>query len=659
MSAHGTALAPSSALASVGLPDPGGDPGALRDAAQAHRDLAAQLRAHSAYVDDLVLRSQPVWQGSAADAFRVGATSHAVDLSNAATVVDRAAEGHEEHASRLHYALEVLEELAIQIGATLAFMAAAAAFPPLLAAAELQLAALAVEGGRIIQWLSDLLAAIVRFFVKARAWIAQFTKLVWRGESFSFGYGKLVFDGMRDATVDVLANLTARGIAHRQLDITMLWSAIGSGLAGGMLGGLEASGFKKVLTEAGEVKRATDGLPEFVSMGEQAKSWVRSLKKAPARDTARAARTDALGASAEATAVGTPRNAPSRVSSDLEGLTRINSAADTGRISAHTGSRPHAVPPRRGLDPAGADGAVKDLVPTSDDIARALGGSTQAPRITGVRFLDEAPSGVRPTPTKTADAASAVKKPGVKEVAHGRDLPQVFADRPLDRYLIARAGARKAGLRGLPSEGEPLARDVMAAGAAQRGAATAHQDAELALQAARRRLAAAERHVAARTEELGRDRARVWAAESRHDIARVLGDPAQARQIEQEVVRARAGEAHSAQNLHAALSTRDAAASEVRSAARTTDTAATAADTAQTRLRAATVRQEVWQEFADAGKTVRQASSAPTLFSDALRHSAWKEGYPVEYTPSVHGGGHRSGPQRGRRPMSGGSPSSR
>ncbi|MEV8096743.1 hypothetical protein [Kitasatospora sp. NPDC085879] len=614
VSARGAVLEPSHALAAVGLPDPGGNPGVLRDNAQAHYDLAAQLRAHSAFVEDLARQSQAVWQGSAADAFRLAAASHSTDLSTTASIAVKTAEQHEDHASRLGQALEILKELAIQIGATLAFIAAAAAFPPLLAAAEMQLAVLAVDAGRLVQWLADVLSAVVRFFVRARTWIAQFSKLVWRGESFSLGYGKLVFDGTRDMVVDVLANLTARGIGHKPLDITMLWSALGSGLAGGLLGGLEASGFKKILTEAGEVKRAADGLPEFVSLGEQGKSWVNSLGKAPTRDSAVVGHTDALGTGSTATAVGTPGNGLSRVTSNLEGLTRVSSRDEVrGAAGASGGSAARSGPGAS----AGPRPSADMPVPTREEIAQALGGAAETGPRGGVRF-EEAPvksvATRQPTPAAPSPAGS------------------------LDRFLAARAGTRKAGLRGLPGEGAPLARQTAAADATHRSTAAAHRDAELALRSAREQLRAAEQLAAARTEELGLSRARVWAAESRHDLAEVFGDPVRTRHAAQEVTRARAQEAASTRQLETTLSARSTADAQVRSASRAAEAAAAEASAARQQLDAALARQQKWQEFADTGKALREESSAPTLFADVLRHNTWKEGLPVEYGLVVRDG---------------------
>ncbi|MFD9123230.1 WXG100 family type VII secretion target [Kitasatospora sp. NPDC059571] len=620
MSTRGAVLDPPHALAAVGLPEPGGDPGVLRDNAQAHYALAAQLRAHSAHIEDLVRQSQTAWQGSAADAFRLGAASHANDLATTASIAVKTAEQHEDHASRLEQALEILKELAIQIAATLAFITAAALFPPLLAAAEMHLAALAVDAGRLVQWLADLLAAVVRFFVRARTWIAQVSKLVWRSESASLGYGKVLYDGARDITVDVLASLTARGVGHKPFDITMVWSALGSGLAGGLIGGLEASGFKKVLTAGGEVKRAADGLPEFVSMGEQAKSWVKSLGRGPSHDGAGFGQADALGTSATATAAGTPDNAVSRTASDLEDLTRVASHDGAGHA---TGVSEGGVI-RSG--PGTADRPATDVsVPAPEEIAQALGGAGETVPYGGVRFAEV------PVDKPVGGRGNAPAVPGPTG--------------SLDRFLAARAGTRKAGLRGVPGEGAPLARQAEAAGAAQRSATALHQQAEMTLRTAQERLRAAEQLTAARTEALGRSRAQVWAAESRHDLAQVFGDPARVQRAAQEVARARTRESLGRRQWERATGARAAADAQVRAASRATDVAAAEAAAARQRLDAALARHQAWQGFADAGRALREETSASSLFAGALRRNTWKEGLPVEYGQAVRNG------ERQLRPM--------
>lgn len=271
------------ALALVGLPYPGGNPQVLHAHAEAHRALAADLQRHADTLADLIGRSQQAWQGEAADAFHSGAAQDAARLSDTAQAVTLIGDVHEAHATHQAKALHIIAEIATQIGVLLAMIAAVAFFPPLLSALEVQLAALAATAGRLISWLADLLSAVVRFLVQARAWISQISSLTWRTESFSFAYGRAAFEGLRDAAVDVLASLTARGISHKPLDLTMLWTALGSGVGGGLFGAIEGSGLKKVLTESGETARSADGTPVFMSIGDQAKNRLKSLGSAKGR----------------------------------------------------------------------------------------------------------------------------------------------------------------------------------------------------------------------------------------------------------------------------------------------------------------------------------------------------------------------------------------
>lgn len=265
------------ALGAVGLPDPGGRPETIRTHADAFRELAAELSSHADDLAQLVRQSELSWAGDSADSFRSAASADADLLADAARAAAVIGNVHGVHAEQQSKALVIVKELAIQIAALLAMLAAVALFPPLFSVVEMQLAALAATAGRFITWIADLLSAIVRFLVQARVWISQISNLVWRTESFSFAYGRMAFEGLRDAAVDVLASLTARGISHKPLDITMLWTALGSGVAGGVFGAVEGSGLKKALTESGEIRRTADGSPQFVSFGERSKKWADSL----------------------------------------------------------------------------------------------------------------------------------------------------------------------------------------------------------------------------------------------------------------------------------------------------------------------------------------------------------------------------------------------
>ncbi|MFF7415479.1 WXG100-like domain-containing protein [Streptomyces lydicus] len=471
----------SGALSAIGLPYPGGDPQHLQTQAETHAALAADLAMHAERLSNLIQKSQRAWQGEAAEAFRNAVIEQAARVELAAKTAAQLSQGHAEHAQKMHRALEIIKELAIQIAATLAFMAAAAWFPPLLAAAEAQLATLAASAGRFIQWLSDLLSTIVRFLVQARTWISQVSSLTWRTESFSLGYGKMLFDGVRDATVDILANLTTRGITHKPLDISMVWSALGSGLSGGVFGALESSGVRKAVNAAGEVKRSADGLPEFVSFGDQAKNWVNSLGKGKTGTTAvesaekaadrapvspsampRREATSAPTASSldAATArVGKPAEETTWAKTAVANETSLKSAAPVGeRSEAAAVSSVADAPSSQALRPDRgtrvAAGSNERAVPSRTEIEQALGGQTPH------------------SPAQTPTAAG-----------HGEMLARLRA---------ARAEVRGLGLRGLSGERGSLAREVAETHTAHQAAVGAQRSAQKSLNQARTKLATAE-----------------------------------------------------------------------------------------------------------------------------------------------------------------------
>ncbi|MFJ1561491.1 hypothetical protein [Streptomyces mirabilis] len=645
MSTQAPALDPAQALAAVGLPDPGGDPRALHGQAQADYDLATQLRAHSGHLEDLLRQSQQVWQGAAADTFRQGMAAHTADVSAAADFVAQSGAGHEEHASQQGIALEILKELGIQIAVTLAYIAAAALFPPLVAAAEMQLVALAAQAGRLVQWLADLLSAVVRFLVRARAWIAQFTKLTWGTRYGSFGYGKLAFDGARDMAVDVLSNLTARGITGRPMDITMLYSMLGSGAAGGLVGGLEASGFKKVLTESGDIARAADGLPKFVSLGDQAKTWVKSVGRKPAgsgavagaaaQETAPAAGSASLRASSVL---------PDSVASSPQGLSRAASSMDG---TTQIGSPP-------GLSRVTSDAAVGGLgrqtprtagrVPSRDELARVLGGGPDPLPENGiVRFAEPSPATqVRPTTGGSGGTRGA--GPGSGDLSR---VPTVTAEPAgsLDPLLMARAEARKLGLRGLPSEGPALVKEVAQAQSAHQAADLTRSQAQRALGQAGDGLAQAQQEVAQQAQRVATVRAGLWAAQSGQDIAKVSGDTAQAARTAAELAQTRLQHSAAIEAWQAARQSRNVAEQTAGAAREAADEAQSAARSTGQKLENAVSRQDAWEEFARAGQQVRQEASASARFAEAWQRSPWKEGYPTQYTPAVQDGGAQLRPQ--------------
>ncbi|MGW1839025.1 hypothetical protein [Streptomyces sp. NPDC002067] len=428
------------ALAAVGLPHPGGDPRRLRERAGAHDALADGLAAHAERIADLLRRSEELWQGGAADAFAGGTAAQAARAALMARTAARLGQAHAEHAEKTHRALEIVEELAIQIAATLVIMAAAAWFPPLLAVVEAQLAALAATAGRFLQWLADLLSALVRFLLRARTWIGEVSRLTWRTDTFSVGYGKLLHDGLRDAVVDVLAGLTNRGITHKPLDLTLLWSALGSGVAGGVFGAVEASGARKVLTAAGRIERTADGLPRYVPFGDQAKAWAGGLGRsrsaadgtaAPVPPTAPGAVERVPGRTEIARALGGPgplerwRTARAQVrghglrglpgerdvlAGEMAGARAVSEAADTALRTARDGlGRARAQLAAADADIAAHTRALTERPRTEGAAAdaahhrAALTAARQA-RATAARDVTAASGAVRET-ERTADAA--------------------------------------------------------------------------------------------------------------------------------------------------------------------------------------------------------------------------------------------------------------
>ncbi|MEC3975225.1 hypothetical protein [Amycolatopsis sp. H20-H5] len=188
----------------------------------------------------------------------------------------------QQHAETHQMVKQLIIELSIQIAVMLAFYAAAAIFPPLLAWAQAWLAYLIATGARVLRILAEALNALVRFLVQARTWITNFANLTWKTSRFSLGYGRMVTEGVRDIATDLTANLVAAGVQHKKIDPAQLFISAGiSGGIGGLVGGLEKSGIKKALDEAGTVRRDADGLPHFVPLSEQAQNVVKKIGPQP------------------------------------------------------------------------------------------------------------------------------------------------------------------------------------------------------------------------------------------------------------------------------------------------------------------------------------------------------------------------------------------
>ncbi|ONI89617.1 hypothetical protein ALI144C_04565 [Actinosynnema sp. ALI-1.44] len=271
-----------SALTQVGLADPGGSPATLYHNAQCWADISAYLDDHSARIAELTASGLTGWEGDAAKAFAARGMSLAQNAAAASANTAAVAAQQQQHAQTHEMVKQIIIELSIQIAAMLAFYAAAALFPPLLAWAQAWLAYLIATGARVLRLLAQALNALVRFLVQARAWVNNFAELTWNTSRFSVGYGRMVTEGVRDVAIDLTANLVAAGIQHKKIDPAQLFiSAAVSGGIGGVVGGLEKTGVKKAVDNAGNVRRGADGLPEFVPLGKQAQNFVKKIGSQP------------------------------------------------------------------------------------------------------------------------------------------------------------------------------------------------------------------------------------------------------------------------------------------------------------------------------------------------------------------------------------------
>ncbi|MFD9888048.1 hypothetical protein ACFWY9_01805 [Amycolatopsis sp. NPDC059027] len=273
---------PQDALAQVGLPDPGGDPAALHHNALGWAEISAYLDDHSAHLAELTAASLRDWEGETAKAFAAHGKALADNAAKAAQTTAAVAARQQQHAKTHETIKQIIIELCVQIAVMLAFYAAAALFPPLLAWAQACLAYLIATGVRVLRLLAQALNLLVRFLIQARAWVNSFSELTWKTSKFGLGYGRMVTEGVRDVAIDLTANLVAAGVQHKKIDPAQLFisAGIGGGI-GGVVGGLEKTGFKKAVDEAGNVRRGADGLPEFVPLGKQAQNFVKKIGPRP------------------------------------------------------------------------------------------------------------------------------------------------------------------------------------------------------------------------------------------------------------------------------------------------------------------------------------------------------------------------------------------
>lgn len=270
------------ALAEVGLTNPGGDPAALDHNAQSWAEISAYLDEHSDHIAKLTASGLRDWEGEAADAFAQRAIPLMRHAEAEAQRTAAVAAKQQQHAKTHQTVMQIIIELSIQIAAMLAFYAAAAAFPALLAWAQAWLNYLIATGVRVLRILAEALNALVRFLNQARTWVSAVNELTWNTSKFSIGYGRMLTEGVRDIAIDLTANLVSAGIQHRKIDPAQLFISAGiSGGIGGIGGLLEKSGLKKAVDEAGNVKRAADGTPEFVPFVKQVQNTVKKIGPQP------------------------------------------------------------------------------------------------------------------------------------------------------------------------------------------------------------------------------------------------------------------------------------------------------------------------------------------------------------------------------------------
>jgi hypothetical protein len=278
------------ALGHVGVPNPGGQPSDQRQFAQGWEELAARLQEHQERLESLVSQA-PNWQDASSADFLNQLNTFAQSSQQAAETSARAAEAQRTHADSHERALEIIKELAIQIAVTLAFIAAAALFPLALAAAQAQLVMLAQTAGRVVSMLARFLSALGRSLAQVRTAIEGLSQLSFRTESFAVGYGRFLADGVRDFTIDLLANSTTSAILHKPITAQSLLTSAGVSFGvGGFLGALENSSAKKLLGEAGTIQRNADGLPKFELLGTRYRNAVENMGGSSATKSADSAK---------------------------------------------------------------------------------------------------------------------------------------------------------------------------------------------------------------------------------------------------------------------------------------------------------------------------------------------------------------------------------
>ncbi|MEV6227557.1 hypothetical protein AB0L88_06670 [Saccharopolyspora shandongensis] len=260
-----------------------GDPAALGAQAQAWSTLAAALRSHEADLQSRLAHSQTGggWTGPAADAFHDATDGLTGRIDALSTFCEEMAQALGQHAQQQKQISEILKEIGIQIAALVAYIAAAAFFPALIATAEAYIATLVAQSNRMLALLAQILATLTRWLASVRAAVQRLAAASWRGESFSFGYGRALVEGSRDFVIDIAASSTAAGITGKDINPEHLFTNAAISFSfgvGGVFGGVSASGLKRKLDSSGEILRGPDGRPAFVPFSGQIDAAVQSLR---------------------------------------------------------------------------------------------------------------------------------------------------------------------------------------------------------------------------------------------------------------------------------------------------------------------------------------------------------------------------------------------
>jgi hypothetical protein len=266
------------ALQTVGLISPGGDPLGIKQTAAMWSSVSYFLQEHADGIAALSARASSSWAGPEADLLRSELAAYAESARSVSGAAAAVGSQQAAEADTHQVVIEIIEQIGVQIAITLGMWAVSALFPPALAAVEAYVSALVVEGSRVLQVLVDALSATVRTLVDARNAIEAVMQLTWRSDNFAIGYGRLITEGVRDFGIDLTAGVGSSAVTHTPLDPLQLFkNALIGGAVGGLLGGIEYSGAKRILDESGAAAVGLDGKPLFQSLSQQVREAVSSL----------------------------------------------------------------------------------------------------------------------------------------------------------------------------------------------------------------------------------------------------------------------------------------------------------------------------------------------------------------------------------------------